>query len=275
MKNKIALAQSLIPVADELDEKGLINEAAEIDGFIKSLIHQAKIEDKMLKESQMSFDYNIKDLYKLIKISDVLDKKGYFKQSDKVMSLAMNKIAQVNPPASVGFEETKPARNSLLGPVADWWKARRRKQATDRDTKNLYKDWESHTEDLNALTNEDDYKDPRWQTLNRLYDNQDFNENKTFPIPYKEMGNHLPFSEEMRDIRNWGMSEGPLSDFSKEMRDQRFWRGREGKEYQRMKSVIDNKLRDVRNLPRRPGPVAKGQSPHADAFEDKLNQEMK
>ena len=206
MKNKIALAQSLVPVADELDEKGLINEAAGIDALIKSLIHQAKIEDKMLKESQDSFEYRIKDLYKLIKISDVLDKKGYFKQSDKVMSLAMNKIAQVNPPASIGFEETRPARNSLLGPVADWWKAMRRKKSTDRDTKNLYKGWEGHIEDLNALTREDNYQDPRWQTLNRLYDDQGFNDNKTFPIPYSKAKNYpnKDFAKEMNANYHWG-----------------------------------------------------------------------
>ena len=50
--NKIRLAQALVPIADELDERGLDEEASELDEIIQDLVSEAKIESGMQRESQ-------------------------------------------------------------------------------------------------------------------------------------------------------------------------------------------------------------------------------
>ena len=53
--NKIKLAQALVPVADELDERGLVEEAVELDEVIEELMSQAASEYKMEKQSQAMY----------------------------------------------------------------------------------------------------------------------------------------------------------------------------------------------------------------------------
>ena len=49
--NKIRLAQALVPIADELDERGLEEEASELDEIIQDLVSEAKIESEMQREA--------------------------------------------------------------------------------------------------------------------------------------------------------------------------------------------------------------------------------
>lgn len=49
--NKIRLAQALVPIADELDERGLDEEASELDEIIQDLVSEAKIESEMQREA--------------------------------------------------------------------------------------------------------------------------------------------------------------------------------------------------------------------------------
>lgn len=53
--NKIRLAQALVPIADELDERGLEEEASELDEIIQDLVSEAKIESRMQRNA---FDFN-------------------------------------------------------------------------------------------------------------------------------------------------------------------------------------------------------------------------
>jgi len=50
--NKLALAQALVPIADELDERGFEEELAELDEIIEQLAAEAKAEAGMTKEAQ-------------------------------------------------------------------------------------------------------------------------------------------------------------------------------------------------------------------------------
>jgi hypothetical protein len=50
--NKLALAQALVPIADDLDERGFEEELAELDEIIEQLAMEAQVEAKMTKEAQ-------------------------------------------------------------------------------------------------------------------------------------------------------------------------------------------------------------------------------
>jgi len=52
--NKIRLAQALVPIADELDNRNLDDEADELDAIIGELMSEAAIEAKMSKEAQQT-----------------------------------------------------------------------------------------------------------------------------------------------------------------------------------------------------------------------------
>lgn len=50
--DKIRLAQALVPIADELDERGLEEEATELDEIIQDLVAEAEWDKGMGKEAQ-------------------------------------------------------------------------------------------------------------------------------------------------------------------------------------------------------------------------------
>jgi len=50
---KTIFAQSLIPIADELDARGLVEEANELDSIIKEIVAEIAIEKEMIKQSQV------------------------------------------------------------------------------------------------------------------------------------------------------------------------------------------------------------------------------
>lgn len=52
--NKIRLAQALVPIADELDERELREEAIELDSIIEDLMKEAAIEGQMVREAQQT-----------------------------------------------------------------------------------------------------------------------------------------------------------------------------------------------------------------------------
>jgi len=54
LMNKIRLAQALVPIADELDNRNLDDEADELDAIIGELMSEAAIEAKMSKEAQQT-----------------------------------------------------------------------------------------------------------------------------------------------------------------------------------------------------------------------------
>lgn len=54
--NNIKLAQALVPIADELDERGLEEESAELDEIIEELMQEAKREGEMVREAQGFYD---------------------------------------------------------------------------------------------------------------------------------------------------------------------------------------------------------------------------
>ena len=49
--NKIRLAQALVPIADELDERGLEEEASELDEIIQDLVAESELEKGMGKKA--------------------------------------------------------------------------------------------------------------------------------------------------------------------------------------------------------------------------------
>jgi len=60
--NKLALAQALVPIADELDERGFEEELAELDEIIEQLAAEAKAEAGMTKEAQGQYTFDPKVL---------------------------------------------------------------------------------------------------------------------------------------------------------------------------------------------------------------------
>jgi len=55
--NKLALAQALVPIADDLDERGFEEELAELDEIIEQLAAEAQVEAKMTKAAQTPSGY--------------------------------------------------------------------------------------------------------------------------------------------------------------------------------------------------------------------------
>lgn len=51
--DKTRFAQSLISIADELDERGLVEEANELDSIIREVVSEVAIEKEMIKQSQV------------------------------------------------------------------------------------------------------------------------------------------------------------------------------------------------------------------------------
>lgn len=54
---KLRLAQALVPIADELDDNDLIEEANELDEIIQELAAEAQTEQEMVKEAQGMYGY--------------------------------------------------------------------------------------------------------------------------------------------------------------------------------------------------------------------------
>ncbi len=58
--NKIRLAQALVPIADELDERGLEEEASELDEIIQDLVAESELEKGMGKKAENRYLENLK-----------------------------------------------------------------------------------------------------------------------------------------------------------------------------------------------------------------------